>query len=73
MPLPDILIGSDHTLLRVLHYPPLTGHEEPGAVRAAAHGDINLLTILPGRHRAGVAACWAKTSSGPTCPATSAS
>ena len=47
MPLPDMLEGSDHTLLRVLHYPPLSGHEEPGAVRAAAHGDINLLTILP--------------------------
>jgi isopenicillin N synthase-like dioxygenase len=30
-----------------LHYPPLRGDEEPGAVRAAAHGDINLLTILP--------------------------
>lgn len=47
MPLPDMLEGSDHTLLRVLHYPPLSGHEEAGAVRAAAHGDINLLTILP--------------------------
>jgi isopenicillin N synthase-like dioxygenase len=47
MPLPDMLNGSDHTLLRVLHYPPLTGAEAPGAVRAAAHGDINLLTILP--------------------------
>jgi isopenicillin N synthase-like dioxygenase len=47
MPLSRMLDGSDHTLLRVLHYPPLTGQEEPGAVRAAAHGDINLLTILP--------------------------
>ena len=47
MPLPDMLSGSDHTLLRVLHYPPLTGAEPPGAVRAAAHGDINLLTLLP--------------------------
>ena len=47
VPLPSMLQGSDHTLLRVLHYPPLSGNEEPGAVRAAAHGDINLLTILP--------------------------
>jgi isopenicillin N synthase-like dioxygenase len=47
MPLPQMLAGSSHTLLRVLHYPPLRGDEEPGAVRAAAHGDINLLTILP--------------------------
>lgn len=47
MPLPDMLAGSNHTLLRVLHYPPLQGQEAPGAVRAAAHGDINLLTLLP--------------------------
>ncbi len=47
MPLPKMIEGSEHTLLRVLHYPPLRGDEEPGAVRAAAHGDINLLTILP--------------------------
>lgn len=47
MPLPQMIEGSDHTLLRVLHYPPLQGDEDPGAVRAAAHEDINLLTILP--------------------------
>ena len=47
MPLPDMIQGSDHTLLRVLHYPPLSGEEEPGALRAAPHGDINLLTLLP--------------------------
>ena len=47
MPLPSMLDGSDHTLLRVLHYPPLTGDEPVGALRAAAHGDINLLTLLP--------------------------
>lgn len=47
MPLPAMIEGCQETLLRVLHYPPLTGDEEPGALRAAAHGDINLLTILP--------------------------
>ena len=47
MPLPNMIDACDHTLLRVLHYPPLFGAEEPGAVRAAAHGDINLLTLLP--------------------------
>ena len=47
MPLPDMMDGSDHTLLRVLHYPPLLGAEELDAVRAAAHTDINLLTLLP--------------------------
>lgn len=47
IPLPQMLENSDSTLLRVLHYPPLSGDEEPDAVRAAPHGDINLLTILP--------------------------
>ena len=47
LPLPSMIEGCQETLLRVLHYPPLSGNEEPGAVRAAAHGDINLLTILP--------------------------
>ena len=44
-PLSDMIVGSDLTLLRILHYPPLTGNES--AVRAAPHEDINLLTILP--------------------------
>ncbi|HYD80593.1 MAG TPA: 2OG-Fe(II) oxygenase family protein [Paucimonas sp.] len=54
MPLPKMIEGSEQTLLRVLHYPPLQGDEEPGAVRAAAHGDINLLTILPAATQAGL-------------------
>ncbi len=47
MPLPGMIEGCQDTLLRVLHYPPLRGNEAPGSVRAAAHGDINLLTLLP--------------------------
>ena len=54
MPLPDMIDGCDQTLLRVLHYPPLLGSEMPGAVRAAAHGDINLLTILPAASEPGL-------------------
>jgi isopenicillin N synthase-like dioxygenase len=54
MPLSQMIAGSEQTLLRVLHYPPLSGDEEPGAVRAAAHGDINLLTILPAATAAGL-------------------
>ncbi|MBR7799822.1 isopenicillin N synthase family oxygenase [Undibacterium fentianense] len=54
MPLSQMITGSEQTLLRVLHYPPLSGDEEPGAVRAAAHGDINLLTILPAATAAGL-------------------
>lgn len=45
-PLPDMLTGSKQNLLRILHYPPVETPPEPGAVRAAAHGDINLITVL---------------------------
>jgi len=45
-PLPKMNEGSLLDLLRVLHYPALEGEVEPGAVRAAAHGDINLITVL---------------------------
>jgi isopenicillin N synthase-like dioxygenase len=45
-PLPQMLAGSQQNLLRIIHYPPLDEAPEPGAVRAAAHGDINLITVL---------------------------
>lgn len=45
-PLPTMLAGSKQNLLRILHYPPVDEPPEPGAVRAAAHGDINLVTVL---------------------------
>lgn len=47
MPLASMITNARETLLRVLHYPPLAGNEEEGAIRAAAHEDINLITILP--------------------------
>eukprot|EP00588_Corethron_pennatum_P009287 CAMPEP_0194274694 /NCGR_PEP_ID=MMETSP0169-20130528/7718_1 /TAXON_ID=218684 /ORGANISM="Corethron pennatum, Strain L29A3" /LENGTH=357 /DNA_ID=CAMNT_0039017961 /DNA_START=38 /DNA_END=1111 /DNA_ORIENTATION=+ len=41
-------VGPAQTLLRVLHYPAYDDSAVPeGAVRAAAHEDINLITILP--------------------------
>ena len=45
-PLPQMLAGSQQNLLRIIHYPPVDETPEPGAVRAAAHGDINLITVL---------------------------
>jgi isopenicillin N synthase-like dioxygenase len=54
MPLASMIRESPATLLRVLRYPPLTGMEEPGAVRAAAHEDINLLTVLPAADERGL-------------------
>ena len=52
--LSEMVRDSHKTLLRVLHYPPMNGEEEPGAVRAAAHEDINLLTILPAANEPGL-------------------
>ena len=46
-PLSEMISGSNRTLLRIIHYPPLKEIKEKGAVRAAAHEDINLLTVLP--------------------------
>ncbi len=47
IPLASMIDDCEETLLRVLHYPPLNGTPQPGSIRAAAHTDINLLTILP--------------------------
>ena len=43
----DKMLSIDASLLRILHYPALHGDEELGAMRAAAHEDVNLMTILP--------------------------
>lgn len=48
MPLGNMIENSQQTMLRVLHYPPLPESTSGDAVRAAAHGDINLLTVLVG-------------------------
>jgi isopenicillin N synthase-like dioxygenase len=54
LPLPHMIEGCEQTLLRILHYPPLNGSEPDGALRAAAHGDINLLTLLPAANEPGL-------------------
>lgn len=53
-PLSNMIKDSDQTLLRILHYPPLQGDEEPDAIRAAAHEDINLITLLPAANEPGL-------------------
>lgn len=35
-----------NSILRLLHYPPIPDNADPKSVRAAAHEDINLITIL---------------------------
>ena len=46
-PLTQMVQDSPNTKLRLIYYPPLTGNEPEGAVRAAQHADINLITLLP--------------------------
>jgi len=44
-PLGDMIQGSEQSMLRVLHYPPMTVGQS--VLRAAPHEDINLLTLMP--------------------------
>ncbi|NML92823.1 isopenicillin N synthase family dioxygenase [Novosphingobium olei] len=46
-------IADGNSVLRLLHYPPVPDAEE-GAIRAGAHEDINLITLLLGAHEAGL-------------------
>ena len=49
----DYWVSNGNSILRPIHYPPIT--EEPkGAVRAGAHGDINLITLLMGASAGGL-------------------
>ena len=49
----DKKVTGGNSILRAIHYPPITS-EPKGAVRAAAHGDINLITILMGASAEGL-------------------
>jgi isopenicillin N synthase-like dioxygenase len=42
------LTADSDTIVRVLYYPPVAPDVPPGAVRSAAHEDINLITLLSG-------------------------
>ncbi|MBJ6980778.1 isopenicillin N synthase family oxygenase [Luteimonas sp. MC1572] len=44
---------SGNSILRPIHYPPITADDIPN-VRAGAHGDINLITLLVGASAAGL-------------------
>lgn len=48
----DVVRGGDH-ILRILHYPPVAREDLP-AVRAAAHEDIDLITLLVGATDSGL-------------------
>jgi isopenicillin N synthase-like dioxygenase len=50
----DHYIQQGNSILRPIHYPPITDEPKDGAVRAAAHGDINLITLLMGAQGKGL-------------------
>ncbi|MFP4846696.1 isopenicillin N synthase family dioxygenase [Winogradskyella sp. PE311] len=49
----DNYIHNGNSILRPIHYPPIV-QEPKNAVRAAAHGDINLITLLMGAQGRGL-------------------
>ncbi|EJL33622.1 isopenicillin N synthase family oxygenase [Novosphingobium sp. AP12] len=49
----DPAIDDGNSVLRLLHYPPV-GEGAGGAIRAGAHEDINLITLLLGAQEAGL-------------------
>lgn len=53
-PLSTMISEGQQSLLRILHYPPIPADHESDAVRAQAHEDINLLTILPAANEPGL-------------------
>jgi isopenicillin N synthase-like dioxygenase len=49
----DAAIDDGNSVLRLLHYPPVADAPD-GAIRAGAHEDINLITLLLGAEEAGL-------------------
>lgn len=47
-------VQDGNSVMRLLHYPPLSDEAPEGAIRAAAHGDINTITLLLGAEEAGL-------------------
>lgn len=50
----DEMTQDGNSVLRLLHYPPIPEGVDPRCLRAAPHGDINLITILPAATAAGL-------------------
>ena len=47
-------VSNGNSILRLLHYPPQAEPPPEGSVRAAAHEDINVITLLLGAEEAGL-------------------
>jgi isopenicillin N synthase-like dioxygenase len=50
----EVMAAGGNSVLRLLHYPPIPEGADPNSVRAAAHEDINLITLLVSASAAGL-------------------
>ncbi|MEO0981090.1 MAG: 2OG-Fe(II) oxygenase family protein [Pseudomonadota bacterium] len=50
----DARVDNGNSILRLLHYPPQDDPPPEGSVRAGAHEDINVITLLLGAEEAGL-------------------
>jgi isopenicillin N synthase-like dioxygenase len=48
------MVEDGNSVMRLIHYPPVEGHDTKNSIRAAAHEDINLITILVGATDSGL-------------------
>lgn len=48
------MVVEGNSILRLLHYPPIPDGVDPRCIRAAAHEDINFITILPAATASGL-------------------
>jgi isopenicillin N synthase-like dioxygenase len=48
------MVHDGNSVLRVIHYPDVGAAYVPGAIRAAQHEDINLITVLPASTQPGL-------------------
>ncbi len=50
----DSMVDDGNSIIRMIHYPPTAGEDTVNSVRSAAHGDINLITMLVGATDSGL-------------------
>ncbi|MBP9680772.1 MAG: isopenicillin N synthase family oxygenase [Bacteriovorax sp.] len=48
------MIADGNSIIRTIHYPPTKGEDTKNSIRAAAHEDINLITMLVGATDSGL-------------------
>jgi isopenicillin N synthase-like dioxygenase len=70
----DAKVAQGNSILRTLHYPAMADDVTPGAIRAGAHTDINVITLLLGAEEPGLqlqdkSGAWLPVTAPPGCVA----